>query len=136
MQPALEEALRLLRLAHRDATTFALLNPLAQASMAALGFHAQQAVEKALKAVCTINRLEIRRTHDLAALAESISSVGESLPITVDEFRSLNPFAVEFRYDDEMQSNLSRQELDSLLNSVLKWADRALAMHQAGDNRP
>jgi hypothetical protein len=47
MQPALEEALRLLRLAHRDAATFALLNPLPQASLSALGFHAQQAVEKA-----------------------------------------------------------------------------------------
>ena len=53
MTPALDEARRLLRLALRDSDTFALLFPLPQAAMAALGFHAQQAVEKALKAVCT-----------------------------------------------------------------------------------
>lgn len=53
MTPAREEARRLLRLARRDSDTFALLLPLPKATMAALGFHAQQAVEKALKAVCT-----------------------------------------------------------------------------------
>ncbi len=68
MTPALDEARRLLRLALRDSDTFALLFPLPQATMAALGFHAQQAVEKALKAVCTKQSMEVRRTHDLAAL--------------------------------------------------------------------
>ena len=58
MTPALDEARRLLRLALRDSDTFALLFPLPQATMAALGFHAQQAVEKALKAVCTRQNME------------------------------------------------------------------------------
>lgn len=100
MTPALEEAHRLLRLAQRDGATFALLYPIPQASMAALGFHAQQAVEKALKAVCTKQGIEVRRTHDLAALGQSVLSHGTALPISVDALRSLNPFAVEFRYDD------------------------------------
>ena len=132
MPPALEEACRLWRLAHRDAATFALLKPIPQASMAALGFHVQQAVEKALKAVCTMNGLEVRRTHDLAALAESILDIGEALPLTVDEFRSLNPFAVDFRNDDEMQSSLSRQELDFLLSRVIGWADSKFRQNSAG----
>ena len=127
MSPALEEALRLLRLAHRDAETFALLLPLPKASISALGFHAQQAIEKALKAICTLNQLEVRRTHDLAALADAISRVDASLPMTLEEFRTLNPFAVEFRYDDEMQSRLSRQELAYMLSRVLEWADGKLA---------
>ena len=42
MTPALDEAHRLLRLALRDSDTFALLFPLPQVAMAALGFHAQQ----------------------------------------------------------------------------------------------
>jgi len=130
MSPALEEATRLLRLAHRDADTFALLQPLPKASMSALGFHVQQAIEKALKAISTLNQLEVRRTHDLAALAEAISEVGETLPLTAEEFRTLNPFAVEFRYDDEMQSSLSRQELASMLSSVLAWADGKMASAQ------
>ena len=44
MTPALEEAHRLLRLALRDRDTFALLLPLTKATLAAIGFHAQQAV--------------------------------------------------------------------------------------------
>jgi HEPN domain-containing protein len=51
MTPALEEAVRRLRLAHRDRSTLVLLARIPEASMTSLGFHAQQAVEKALKAV-------------------------------------------------------------------------------------
>lgn len=45
MTPALEEALRLLRLARRDRTTLMLLARIPEAPMASVGFHAQQAVE-------------------------------------------------------------------------------------------
>ena len=108
-----------MRLARRDAETFALLRPLPQASISALGFHAQQAIEKALKAICTLSQLETRRTHDLAALAQTILETGDSLPLTIDEFR----------YDDEMKSTLAREELESLLAIVMSWADKKLACH-------
>jgi len=54
----------LLRLARRDRETFDLLLPLPQASLAALGFLAQQSVEKALKAVAVSRGVEVRRTHE------------------------------------------------------------------------
>ncbi len=76
MTPQREEALRLLRLARRDQETFDLLYPLPKASLAALGFNTQQAVEKSLKAVETLCEIEIRRTHDLTALAQSIENQG------------------------------------------------------------
>lgn len=126
MTPLLEEARRLLRLAHRDRDTFGLLRPLPQASLAALGFHAQQAAEKALKAVCTLRSIEMRRTHDLAALAQTLLDSGETLPLTADELRVLNPFAVEFRYDDEISSSMTREELDTLLTTVIAWADQKI----------
>lgn len=122
MNPAHEEAQRLLRLAQRDRDTFALLLPLPQASMAALGFHAQQAVEKALKAVCVQYRIEVRRTHDLVALGQLVLNRGIALPASLDALRRLNPFAVEFRYDDEITSSMEREELSVLLCSVLPWA--------------
>lgn len=122
MTPALEEAQRLLRLALRDSDTFDLLLPLAKAPMAALGFHAQQAVEKALKAVCTLHKLEVRRTHDLAALAQALVVDGVTLPFSVDEFRALNPFAVEYRYDDEITSSMTREELNNTLTKIIGWA--------------
>ena len=126
MTPALDEARRLLRLALRDGDTFALLFPIPQATIAALGFHAQQAVEKALKAVCTRQNMEVRRTHDLAALGQTVLDHGTALPVSVDELRRLNPFAVEFRYDDEITSSMKREELDLLLRAVLSWAGTEL----------
>jgi hypothetical protein len=44
MTPPFEETQRLLRLAQRDRETFDLLLPLPKASLAALGFLAQQSV--------------------------------------------------------------------------------------------
>ncbi len=126
MTPQLEESRRLLRLAQRDRETFDLLLPLQKASLAALGFHAQQAAEKALKAVAALRSIEIRRTHDLAALAQAILDDGGTLPLTVDDLRCLNPFAVEFRYDDEMIPMITREELNSLLSVLLVWAEQVL----------
>ena len=108
MTPPREEARRLLRLARRDRETFDLLLPLPQADLAALGFLAQQSVEKALKAVAVARGLEVRRTHDLAALGAAVLADGVALPVTVDDLRRLNPYAVEFRYDDEMVPTITR----------------------------
>ena len=122
MTPPREEAQRLLRLARRDRETFDLLQPLPQAILAALGFLAQQSVEKALKAVAVWRGVEVRRTHDLAALGVAILADGGALPVTVDGLRSLNPYAVEFRYDVEIVPTITRAELHALLSAILRWA--------------
>lgn len=128
MTPQREEALRLLRLARRDRETFDLLLPLSQASLAALGFHAQQASEKALKAVAVLLGLEVPRTHDLAALGQVILDHGTTLPLTVDQLRSLNPFAVEYRYDDELIPAISREALAATLSIVVDWAEQKASL--------
>jgi HEPN domain-containing protein len=51
MTAFIEEAQHLLRLAERDYETFAILRAHPNAKLAPTCFHAQQAVEKALKAV-------------------------------------------------------------------------------------
>lgn len=124
MTPALEEAHRLLRLALRDCGTFELLLPLPQASIAAIGFLAQQSIEKAIKSVCVMRGLEVRRTHDLAALAQSLLDAGQALPVTLDDLRQLNPFAVEFRYDDEFNTSITREALAATVKQVLTWAQQ------------
>lgn len=127
MTPRREEALRLLRLARRDRETFDLLLPLPKANLAALGFHAQQAAEKALKAVAVLLELEVPRTHDLAALGQAILDKGKKLPLTIDQLRGLNPFAVEFRYDDELIPQTSREALAATIAAVMEWADGVIA---------
>lgn len=124
MTPRHEEALRLLRLARRDQDTFELLLPLEKASLAALGFHAQQATEKALKAVATFSGIDVPRTHDLAALGQAIVDTSIGLPLTVDQLRGLNPFAVEYRYDDDLIPQTTRKDLAAMLAQVMSWADR------------
>ena len=125
MTPQREEALRLLRLARRDRETFELLLPLPKAGLAALGFHAQQAAEKALKAVAVSLGLEVLRTHDLAALGQAILDCGTALPLSVDQLRGLNPFAVEYRYDDELIPAISREALAGMLAAIMDWAERS-----------
>jgi HEPN domain-containing protein len=134
MTPTHEEAARLLRLAQRDRETFGLLKPIPEASLAALGFHAQQSIEKALKAVCVLRDIEFRRTHDLAALGELIRAGGVDLPVSVDALRLINPFAVEFRYDDEIVPSITRDELEALVMNVLGWAMQCLEL--ASDDHP
>lgn len=127
MTPQHEEALRLLRLARRDQETFDLLLPLSQASLAALGFHAQQAVEKALKAIAVHFGLDVPRTHDLAALGQAICDKGISLPLSLDQLRGLNPFAVEYRYNDELIPDISRTALATTVADVLTWATATIS---------
>lgn len=126
MTPQLEEAHRLLRLAARDRETFELLLPLPKADLAALGFFAQQSAEKALKAVAALRGIAIRRTHDLAAIAQVIADDGVALPLPVDDLRGLNPFAVEFRYDDAIVPAISRETLAVQLASMLRWAEQQI----------
>jgi HEPN domain-containing protein len=122
MTPQAEEAQRLLRLARRDQGTFSLLLPLPQSELSALGFHAQQSAEKALKAVTVHSGLAVPRTHDLVALASALINSGVELPVSADDLRLLNPFAVEFRYDDEIVALVTRDQLAELLAEILEWA--------------
>lgn len=64
-----------------------------------VGFHLQQAAEKALKAVLASEAVEIPRTHDLAYVVESLSDLGVGLPEAVASCEWLTPWGVLFRYD-------------------------------------
>ncbi len=65
-----------------------------------IGFHAQQAVEKLLKAVLSFHAIPYRRTHDLVELIDLLVEHDVSLPDSLEQARELTPFATEFRYDD------------------------------------
>lgn len=122
MTPFIEEARRLLRIAGRDYQTFTILRNHPEAELTPTCFHAQQAVEKALKAVLTIKHIDFRRTHDLEELANLLADVDIASPFPPREFRRLNPFAVELRYDDENIALITRDEADQLTQRTLAWA--------------
>lgn len=63
------------------------------------GFHAQQAVEKALKALLCLRDVHPPRTQDIEALAGAVLDAGESLEGNLEALYGLTDFAVLFRYE-------------------------------------
>jgi HEPN domain-containing protein len=66
----------------------------------AVGFHAQQAIEKALKVALVLAEVELPRTHDLEMLIEQVQASGIEVPDELASVEWLTPWAAEFRYDE------------------------------------
>ena len=62
-------------------------------------FHAQQAIEKSLKAVLAYKGEEIPRTHNLAYLASAVDNSVDSLELDPKKLGGITAYAVELRYD-------------------------------------
>jgi HEPN domain-containing protein len=78
-------------------------------------FHAQQAAEKALKAVLTLRAVPFERTHDLEALYERLPPSDRGA-FVLDELDELTPWAVEGRYGGgalELGSDSARRLLEA-----------------------
>lgn len=74
-----------------------------------IGFHAQQAVEKALKVALTLQGADFPKPHDLDFLVTLSSKSGVDLPAEMAEVGWLTPWAAEFRYDDAPLDSLDRE---------------------------
>jgi HEPN domain-containing protein len=89
-------------------------------------FHAQQAAEKAIKAVLLEHKIRFPRTHDLGELIVLIQQHAMMWPFAPDEVEALSPFAVETRYPDDSDP-LSENEVTeaiSLAEKVIEWAKK------------
>lgn len=64
-----------------------------------LGFHAQQAIEKLIKALLSSLSVPFQLTHDLEKLRALLTAAGESLPTTPLSLSDLTDYAVVYRYD-------------------------------------
>jgi HEPN domain-containing protein len=94
-----EYAETLLRLADADLHACRVLAGHDDVADRAVGFHAQQAVEKALKVAIVLAEIELPRSHDLEMLAEQ-AAVRASLPNELAGVDWLTPWAVALRYDE------------------------------------
>lgn len=127
MTPRLEEARRLLNLAKSDRDAFLWLLRGPGLRPAAAFLFAQQAVEKALKAVMTARNLVPTRTHNLLALAAELNVAGVVTPHTPDDLAVLNPYAVTLRYDDEELSLVAPEQGCQLVEAMIGWAESEIA---------
>lgn len=93
-----------------------------------LGFHAQQAVEKLIKAVLVRHGLVYDRTHNIAYLLSLLDAAGLEGPSGIDrkDLVTLSPWAIQFRYDDETQAPLDRPAAQRAVEETRAWADAEL----------
>ena len=90
-----------------------------------IGFHAQQAVEKALKVALVLADSELPRTHDLELLVEQIKATGKTVPDDLSATEWLTPWAAELRYDEPIA--LDRAAALTAAESATGWAASLLA---------
>ena len=94
-----------------------------------LCFHAQQAAEKALKAVLVAQGETAPRTHDIAILLERIQAF-TSLPAKLLLASRLNEYAVWTRYPGDAEPVLEEEYLEAvdIAREVLGWVEDQLGV--------
>jgi HEPN domain-containing protein len=95
-----EQAVLLLRKAAQDEALLDEVIGSANVTDEVIGFHCQQAAEKLLKSLLSAAGGALRKTHDLGALMDGLSEIGERLPPEFDSLDAFTPFASVYRYED------------------------------------
>ena len=113
-EPDLSETSRiLLRKAEEDATAVREFAGNPEIGDSIIGFHAQQAVEKWLKAVTAASGVR---------LIEIVGATGAEVPLDRDRLAVLTQYAVPFRYDELLDAeSLEREVLVALVDEVAEW---------------
>lgn len=90
-----------------------------------LCFNTQQAAEKALKAVCLSQGMDIPKTHSLVLLMDIVETNGIEIPKRVRDADILTQYAVQSRYPSFMEE-ITRSEYRNALKlaaNVVFWAE-------------
>lgn len=72
--------------------------------LAQVGFHAQQAVEKMLKAMLAAYGVDPSETHDLGRLCARLAPFAGAVVSQLGPLRDLTPYAVYYRYPPRTES--------------------------------
>ena len=128
MSASREHALRLLEKARGDRHVAATLAADAGAPFWSVGFHAQQAVEKAVKAVLTDQVIQYPFTHDILLLIELLRVNSIDWPTNAEDLALLTPFAAAWRYDDPLQESAGFESgwLLERVAETVSWAESML----------
>ncbi len=93
------------------------------------GFDAQQAAEKAVKAVLVHLGAEFPKTHDIRRLLDLAESWGLNVPEAVRLAEQLTPYATEIRYPGDFEP-VSEEEFKkelALAEAVVLWTGDVLS---------
>lgn len=90
-------------------------------------FHAQQAVEKLLKAILTWNKVPFPKTHDIERLLVLVESVDQELAQTLAGTTVLTLYEVDMRYPGDVPE-VTEAEARDAATLVLGGKDAILAV--------
>jgi len=99
-----------------------------------LCFNAQQAAEKAIKALLIQHDVEFPYVHDLAELLTLLERAGHEVPESIRQAERLTRFAIFARYPG-LAPPTSREEYRealALAEAVVRWAEESLRSEQDG----
>jgi hypothetical protein len=119
-------AARMLGAAMIDAAACKALAAMPDMADSVIGFHAQQACEKCLKAVLSATGVAFSRTHDLVRLLDLLAEQGIDVPAQAMWIDELNPYAVEARYGLVDPGGLDRSRALMAVDLLLAWTQRQL----------
>ncbi len=89
---------------------------------AIVGFHCQQAVEKALKAVLAASRADFPFTHDLGGLTELCAHAGTTVPMELEDVDRLTPYGARLRYGGPDPGTVDRRTAQRWAAAAVAWA--------------
>lgn len=94
-----------------------------------LCFDAQQAAEKAIKAVLLKERVSFPYVHDLARLLTLLEEAGEEIPAAVRQAEDLTRYAVVTRYPGltEPVTEAHYQQAVASAEAVVRWAEERIS---------
>lgn len=110
------------RLAAIDLATAEKLAPDPEMDDRPVGFHAQQAVEKAMKVVLILEGIDFPKTHDLEYLIVLAEKHSVTMEPEVKSASWLTPWAAEFRYDDAPIETLDRKRAIAVASAAVRWS--------------
>lgn len=88
----------------------------------AVGFHAQQAAEKYLKAFLVRHQIEFPKTHDLDKLLDLVAKAAEPLAHLLRDASMLSVYGVETRYPADLP-DLTLSQAQTAVNLATKVRD-------------
>ncbi len=115
-------ARELLAHARDDERAARALLPAGEVSDTIVGFHAQQAVEKALKAALASIGAQFPFTHNLGLLMQLCEDAQLALPQSLAEVDMLTPYAAQVRYGSAPAITVSRTAALELATETIEWA--------------
>lgn len=120
-EASLRQALELLTLAQRDRIAATSLGKVPEVDFSIVAFHAQQCIEKCMKAVLAKHMITYPRTHDLDDLYELLQQSGLMIPVNRELLNDITPYAVTSRYAVNAEDLVTYAQIDEAMTMTVSW---------------